>query len=82
MTLLQPQFSHYRVVSGAFLCVFSGRSPRAQTLDFLEGHGYTVKTPPSPFDAVNVTVPGAPACWCDTVQLFGSQKVGMSVRGV
>ncbi|KAF1385394.1 hypothetical protein PFLUV_G00107290 [Perca fluviatilis] len=55
----------------------SGRSPRAQTLDFLEGLGYTAETPPSPSDALNVTVPGAPACWCDTVQLFGSHKLSL-----
>ncbi|XP_029285656.1 uncharacterized protein LOC115007099 [Cottoperca gobio] len=55
----------------------SGRSPRAQTLDFLEGRGYTAEAPPSPFDALNVTVPGAPACWCDTVQLFGSHKLSL-----
>ncbi|XP_010776301.1 gamma-glutamyltranspeptidase 2-like [Notothenia coriiceps] len=53
----------------------SGRLPRAQTLDFLEGRGYTAGAPPSSSDALNVTVPGAPACWCDTVQLFGSHKV-------
>ncbi|XP_034002631.1 glutathione hydrolase-like YwrD proenzyme isoform X5 [Trematomus bernacchii] len=53
----------------------SGRLPRAQSLDFLEGRGYTAGAPPSPSDALNVTVPGAPACWCDTVQLFGSHKV-------
>ncbi|KAL3047096.1 hypothetical protein OYC64_021343 [Pagothenia borchgrevinki] len=55
----------------------SGRLPRAQTLDFLEGRGYTAGAPPSPFDALNVTVPGAPACWCDTVQLFGSHKLSL-----
>ncbi|XP_068174664.1 glutathione hydrolase-like YwrD proenzyme [Antennarius striatus] len=55
----------------------SGRSPRAQTLDFLEGCGYTAQAPPSPFDALNITVPGAPACWCDTIQLFGSQKLSL-----
>ncbi|TDH08830.1 hypothetical protein EPR50_G00102070 [Perca flavescens] len=55
----------------------SGRSPRAQTLDFLEGLGYTAENPPSPSDALNVTVPGAPACWCDTVQLFGSHKLSL-----
>ncbi|XP_031715615.1 uncharacterized protein LOC116390274 [Anarrhichthys ocellatus] len=55
----------------------SGRSPRAQTLDFLEGRGYTAEAPPSPADALNVTVPGAPACWCDTVQLFGSHKLSL-----
>lgn len=57
------------------LCVLSGRSPRAQTLEFLESRGYTADAPPSPFNALNITVPGAPACWCDTVQLFGSHKV-------
>lgn len=55
----------------------SGRSPRAQTLDFLEGRGYTAEAPPAPFDALNVTVPGAPACWCDTIQLFGSHKLSL-----
>ncbi|XP_062251367.1 glutathione hydrolase-like YwrD proenzyme [Platichthys flesus] len=55
----------------------SGRSPRALTLEILEGRGHTAEAPPSPFDALNVTVPGAPACWCDTVQLFGSQKLSL-----
>ncbi|XP_070765194.1 glutathione hydrolase-like YwrD proenzyme [Enoplosus armatus] len=55
----------------------SGRSPRGQTLDFLEGRGYTADAPPPPFDALNVTVPGAPSCWCDTVQLFGSHKLSL-----
>ncbi|KAI9517608.1 hypothetical protein NQZ68_004830 [Dissostichus eleginoides] len=55
----------------------SGRLPRAQTLDFLEGRGYTAGAPPSPSDALNVTVPGAAACWCDTVQLFGSHKLSL-----
>ncbi|KAG8003217.1 Glutathione hydrolase 2, partial [Nibea albiflora] len=55
----------------------SGRSPRAQTLDFLEGRGYTAEAPPSPFDALNITVPGAPACWCDAIQLFGSHKLSL-----
>lgn len=63
------------MISSATLCFFSGRSPKAQTLDFLEGRGYTAEAPPSPFDALNITVPGAPACWCDTVQLFGNHKV-------
>ncbi|KAF7202756.1 glutathione hydrolase-like YwrD proenzyme isoform X1 [Nothobranchius furzeri] len=55
----------------------SGRSPKALTLDFLEGCGHTAESPPSVFDAVNITVPGATACWCDTVQLFGSQKLSL-----
>ncbi|XP_067452391.1 glutathione hydrolase-like YwrD proenzyme isoform X1 [Thunnus thynnus] len=53
----------------------SGRLPRTQTLDFLEERGYSAEAPPSPSDALNVTVPGAPACWCDTVELFGSHKL-------
>ncbi|XP_005805284.1 uncharacterized protein LOC102228901 [Xiphophorus maculatus] len=55
----------------------SGRSPQTLTLDFLEGLGYSAEAPPSVFDALNVTVPGAPALWCDTVQLFGSQKLSL-----
>ncbi|XP_040926483.1 transmembrane 4 L6 family member 18 isoform X2 [Betta splendens] len=58
----------------------SGRSPKAQTLDLMEGRGYTADAPPSLFDVLNVTVPGAPACWCDTVHLFGSGK--LSLQGV
>ncbi|KAM4629303.1 glutathione hydrolase-like YwrD proenzyme isoform 2-T2 [Polymixia lowei] len=55
----------------------SGCSPRAHSLDFLEGRGYTAEAPPPAFHALNVTVPGAPACWCDTVQLFGSHKLSL-----
>lgn len=65
----------YRMIDWASSCVLSGCSPRALTLDFMEGRGYTADTPPLPFDVLNITVPGAPACWCDTVQLFGSGKV-------
>lgn len=64
------------------LCVLSGHSPRALTLDFLEGRGYTAEKPPSVFDALNVTVPGAPACWCDTVQLLGSHKVYLCLSSI
>ncbi|XP_020780938.2 LOW QUALITY PROTEIN: glutathione hydrolase-like YwrD proenzyme [Boleophthalmus pectinirostris] len=53
----------------------SGRAAEAQSLDFMEGRGFTADAPPPPFDALNVTVPGAPACWCDTLQLFGSHKL-------
>ncbi|XP_062306217.1 glutathione hydrolase-like YwrD proenzyme [Osmerus eperlanus] len=55
----------------------SGRTPRAQTIDFLEGRGYSVSNPPPPFHALNVTVPGAAACWSDTVSLFGSQQLSL-----
>lgn len=43
----------------------------------MEGRGHSAETPPSPFDVLNITVPGAPACWCDTVQLFGSHKLSL-----
>ncbi|XP_029987154.1 uncharacterized protein LOC115417395 isoform X1 [Sphaeramia orbicularis] len=55
----------------------SGRSPKAQTLEFLESRGFSAETPPSAFDALNVTVPGAPACWCDTIKQFGSHKLSL-----
>ncbi|KAJ0032786.1 hypothetical protein NQD34_002867 [Periophthalmus magnuspinnatus] len=53
----------------------SGRAAEAQSLDFMEGRGFSAEAPPPVFDALNVTVPGAPACWCDTLQLFGSRKL-------
>ncbi|XP_026202207.1 glutathione hydrolase-like YwrD proenzyme isoform X2 [Anabas testudineus] len=43
----------------------------------MERRGYTAENPPLPFDVLNVTVPGAPACWCDTVKLFGSGKLSL-----
>ncbi|KAM3875891.1 glutathione hydrolase-like YwrD proenzyme [Diretmus argenteus] len=55
----------------------SGRSPRAQSLDLLEGRGYSAKAPIPVFHALNITVPGAPACWCDAVQQFGSHKLSL-----
>ncbi|CAL8306232.1 unnamed protein product [Lota lota] len=68
----------YNASTGDIRCVNgSGRSPRAQSLELLEGRGYSAEAPPPAFDALNVTVPGAPACWCDTVQMFGSHKVSL-----
>uniref|UniRef100_A0A3Q2Z448 Putative gamma-glutamyltransferase YwrD n=1 Tax=Hippocampus comes TaxID=109280 RepID=A0A3Q2Z448_HIPCM len=55
----------------------SGRSPKGLTLEFLKGRKYCAETPPPVFDALNVTVPGAPACWCDTIQMFGSHKLSL-----
>ncbi|KAL1022869.1 hypothetical protein UPYG_G00033530 [Umbra pygmaea] len=55
----------------------SGRAPGAQTLDLLEGRGFSESNPIPSFHALNVTVPGAAACWCDTVRLFGSQKLSL-----
>ncbi|CAB1332271.1 unnamed protein product [Coregonus sp. 'balchen'] len=51
----------------------SGRAPRAQTVDLLERHGYSESNPIPSFHALNATLPGATACWCYTVPLFGSQ---------
>lgn len=56
----------------------SGRSAAAQSLDYMENRGFTAEAPPSAYDALNVTVPGAVACWCDTLQLFGSHKLSLS----
>lgn len=55
----------------------SGRAAEAQSLDYMESRGFSADAPPSPFDVLNVTVPGAAACWCDTVQLFGSRKLSL-----
>nr|XP_061831485.1 glutathione hydrolase-like YwrD proenzyme isoform X1 [Nerophis lumbriciformis] len=55
----------------------SGRTPRGHTLDFLLSRGYSAEAPPPAFDVLNVTVPGAAACWWDTVQLFGSHKLSL-----
>ncbi|KAG7280763.1 hypothetical protein CRUP_037693 [Coryphaenoides rupestris] len=68
----------YNGSTGDVSCINgSGRSPKAQSLEFMEGRGYSAEAPPPAFDATNVTVPGAPACWCDTVQMFGSHKVSL-----
>lgn len=55
----------------------SGRSAKAQSLDYMESRGFSAEAPPSAFDALNVTVPGAPACWCDAIQRFGSHKLSL-----
>lgn len=55
----------------------SGRAAEAQSLDYMESRGFSADAPPPAFDALNVTVPGAAACWCDTVQLFGSRKLSL-----
>ncbi|KAI5614720.1 gamma-glutamyltranspeptidase 1-like, partial [Silurus asotus] len=56
----------------------SGRSPKALTLDLMRRYGFSQSNPPSKFHAFNVTVPGAAACWCDTVTLFGSKKLSLA----
>lgn len=55
----------------------SGRAAEAQSLDYMESCGFSADAPPPVFHALNVTVPGAAACWCDTLQLFGSQKLSL-----
>ncbi|KAG7488126.1 hypothetical protein MATL_G00031040 [Megalops atlanticus] len=55
----------------------SGRAPRALTLDLLGELGFSENKPPPAFHALNVTVPGAAACWCDTIQLFGGNKLSL-----
>ena len=59
--------------------LFSGRAPVNLTLDILREKGVVDagsihgKLPYN--SAHTVTVPGAAAAWCDTVQQFGSGKV-------
>ena len=59
-----------------FVC--SGRSPSNLTLDYLRKKGVSLENgylgiPLNSPDSVNV--PGAAACWVDTVQKFGSGNV-------
>ncbi|KAJ8418898.1 hypothetical protein AAFF_G00003970 [Aldrovandia affinis] len=54
-----------------------GRTPRALTLDLLGCHGFSEAQPPPAFHALNITVPGSVACWCDTIELFGSKKLAL-----
>lgn len=58
----------------------SGRSPAKTSLeqvrkelDIMPGQTGTIPL----FSALGVTVPGAAAGWCDTVEMFGSGKVTM-----
>jgi gamma-glutamyltranspeptidase/glutathione hydrolase len=53
----------------------SGRAPEAMTLQRLQQAG--LKEGIIPLESVHsVTVPGAPACWDDTVRLFGARAHG------
>lgn len=53
------------------------------TLEILAGKGISRKAghfnipTTSPF---SVTVPGAPAAWCETVEMFGNKKVRISYQ--
>ena len=47
----------------------SGRAPAALTLERLQQEGFGGQLPP--FHAYTITVPGACAAWCDTVERFG-----------
>ena len=59
------------------MLISSGRAPSSLTLDLLKSKG-VVKPGDShlPYNSSHsVTVPGAAAVWCDTVEQFGSGKV-------
>lgn len=62
-----------------FNLFFSGRAPSKLTLDYLETKGIVNcgnTYGRLPFNSAHtVTVPGAAAAWCDTVEQFGSGKV-------
>lgn len=59
----------------------SGRSPKNTTLEQVREElemKSVQKSGKIPFNsALGVTVPGAPAGWCDTVEKFGSGKLTM-----
>lgn len=57
----------------------SGRSPQSLTFELLKQHGFDEANPPPPLHALNVTVPGAAAGWCDAVAFYGSKKVNPNV---
>ncbi len=54
----------------------SGRSPKKLTLEYLRSIGIKGKTIPLT-DLNAVTVPGAAAGWCKTIEQFGSGKLTM-----
>ena len=59
------------------MLISSGRAPSSLTLDLLKSKG-VVKPGDNhlPYNSCHsVTVPGAAAAWCDTVEQFGSRKV-------
>lgn len=59
------------------MLISSGRAPSSLTLDLLKSIG-VVKPGDNhlPYNSSHsVTVPGAAAAWCDTVEQFGSGKV-------
>ena len=59
------------------MLISSGRAPSSLTLDLLKSKG-VVKPGDNhlPYNSSHsVTVPGAAAAWCDTVEQFGSGKV-------
>jgi gamma-glutamyltranspeptidase/glutathione hydrolase len=56
----------------------SGRAPSALTLERLHSMGFNETNPWSPFSALTVTVPGAAAGWCDTIENFGSGNLTLA----
>ena len=56
---------------------YSGRAPASLTLDYIKRQGYSLDNADDiPLNhGLTVTVPGAAAAWCDTVEKFGNRKV-------
>ena len=60
----------YQAGSGAvFALNGSGRAPKELTINRLRREGFDRELPP--FHPYTITVPGAPAGWCDLVERFG-----------
>ncbi|XP_077979526.1 glutathione hydrolase-like YwrD proenzyme [Glandiceps talaboti] len=56
----------------------SGRAPVKLDLDYLNSLGYDENNPVPSRHALNITVPGAAACWIDTVERFGSGNLTLA----
>ncbi|XP_033117889.1 glutathione hydrolase-like YwrD proenzyme isoform X2 [Anneissia japonica] len=61
-----------------FYRYWSGRAASRLTLDLLKEQGFDESHPLPSMHAHNVTVPGAAAGWCDTIESFGSGKLSMA----
>ena len=68
---------YYDASDKAVRCLLgNGASPAGLTEDLVRSRGFEGGIPPP--NALNVTIPGAAACWCDAVKHFGSGKLALA----